>query len=101
MRTFQRMRVGHIRKQESFNQLKFKLTLKLKLEMFESDCLSAVVSSKIRSLYFILFLAYFYYDDFVGYRFDFQRFGSGKLHKDIAYPETLNIRPYMSDTKVQ
>ncbi|KAJ8038123.1 Ubiquitin carboxyl-terminal hydrolase 36 [Holothuria leucospilota] len=32
-------------------------------------------------------------------KFDFQRYGSGKLHKDISYPEVLNIRPYMSDVK--
>ncbi|XP_038064231.1 ubiquitin carboxyl-terminal hydrolase 36-like [Patiria miniata] len=32
-------------------------------------------------------------------RFDFNRFSMGKINKDLAYSENLNLRPYMSDPK--
>jgi len=34
------------------------------------------------------------------FRFDFSRMFGGKISKDIHFPEDLNIRPYMSNTKV-
>ena len=34
------------------------------------------------------------------FRFDFNRFSMGKIHKDVAYQEHFNLRPYMSETKV-
>lgn len=33
-------------------------------------------------------------------RFDYNRIYGGKITKKISYPETFNIRPYMSDSKV-
>lgn len=33
-------------------------------------------------------------------RFDFNRIMGGKITKHIAYPEKLNLRPFMSDPQV-
>lgn len=34
-------------------------------------------------------------------RFDYNRMFGGKITKVISYPEKLNLRPFMSDSKVQ
>lgn len=33
-------------------------------------------------------------------RFDYNRIFGGKITRHIAYPESFNLRPYMSDKKV-
>ena len=33
-------------------------------------------------------------------RFDYHSMFGGKINKEVAYPEHLDMRPYMSDTQV-
>ena len=34
------------------------------------------------------------------FRFEFNRFSMGKINKEVSYSEYLNLRPFMSETKV-